>query len=471
MSPRAKKAPAPKPRRSKGEGNIKQRKDGLWVGSFAAGVDPVTGKPKRHYVSAKDKDTFDRKWSDARSAFFNNRPIEGTNSMTFAQWATFWLENVTAVRPNTLRQRRIQVAKLVKIIGERKMADLDRADVELVLSTLMKPKPRGFGLSPSTVGTYSAVLQTVIEDCIGYYSGKVLSFNPAKGVKRPVADDDDFDVLSPEEALRVIDHTWDQRNGSRIAMALLTGARQGEVLGLTWDRVDFDGGEIIIDRQLQSLTFEHGCQADGVVTCGNRLTVRCPKRHIPINPKIKYKPQHLEGTLFLVPTKTGSSERHIPLVEPLRSILLMHRDRQAASGEPNPHNLVWTRETRQVGGGTKQKALLYKGQPLSPSRDSAAWNRTMEEAGVPVIHLHDARHTAITLLYELGVPEIAIKDIAGHADERITEKYRKKGRLSKVSAQWMQKLGDQLTPAGRRPEDVVDADVIEGDFTQSAIAA
>jgi integrase len=470
MAPRKKITTPVRTRRAQGDGSIKQRPNGLWVGTFTYGEDPITGKPKRHQVTGMDKKAFDKKFADAIAAAKNDRPIEGASSMTIATWMHLWHNSVSnKVRPSTKRTRKPNVDHIVARLGSVPIGDLSRKHVEQFHDYLMAPKPRGAGLSARTAKNVHGVFQTAIEDAIGYYNGKVINYNAVKHTDAPEVPEDPIEILEPEEAVRVLDHVWDQRNGSRWAMSILTGARQGEVLGLTWDRVDFENDRITIDRALLRLVYTHGCSdKDDAPTCGHERTFDCPKRFI-VGRKHTYQPIELEPGLFLAPVKTKSSVRVIPLVDPLRTFLLAHRDRQAASGEPNPHNLVWTRETRQVGGGTSPaaKTPIYRGQPLDPARDGQAWRRMLEAAGVPSIKLHDARHTAITLLYELGIDELTIQDIAGHADDRITRAYRADGRLTKNSYEALSKLGALITPEGRRSiEGVIDAEVIEGEFPQ-----
>jgi integrase len=477
MAPRKKPTTPVRTRRAQGEGSIKQRPNGLWVGTFTYGTDPVTGKPKRHQVTGMDKAKFEAKFADAIAAAKNDRPIEGSSAMTIETWMRLWWGSVSKVRPDTKRARKANVEHIIKRLGSVPIGELSRKHVEDLHDYLMAPKPRGAGLAPSSAATAHSIFQTAIEEAIGYYNGKVINYNAVKHTDAPEVDEAEIQILEPDEAIRVLDHVWDQRNGSRWAMAILTGARQGEVLGLTWDRVDFANDKIKIDRALKRLVYSHGClDSDDKPTCGEVRTFDCPQRFIDVGRKRTYRPIELEPGLFLVPTKTKSSVRTIPLVEPLRTFLVNHRARQLASGEPNPHNLVWTRETRQVGGGTNPaaKTAIFRGQPIDPARDNAAWGRMLADVKVPIIKLHDARHTAITLLYELGVDELTIQDIAGHADERITREYRKDGRLTKQSYDALTKLGADLTPEGRVLGNVTDAEVIEGEFLSAerpAIAA
>lgn len=473
MSPRK---AAPKARRGYGEGSVKQKKNGLWEGSFAAGKDPVTGKPRRLYVTSRDEKVCRDKLKAAMGDWVQQKaPVVGS-TMTVNEWLDHWLDNVTQVRPNTKDSYRSSIKYIRPAIGAIRLVDLNGADILAMNARIMRPEPDGLGLSSTTARLAHAIVRTALADCVALYSGKVVDRNVAMDVKMPKKVDADVSILEADEAVKVIEHTWDWRNGSRWAFALLTGARQGESLGLTWDRVDFNDNTITIDRQLARIKFKHGCEGKGTeVTCGFERGAFCPQKRVDA-PK-GWRGKQLYGGLYHVPTKTETGDRVIPLREPLRSMLLRHQADQRARREPNPFNLVWTADPKKIIGGDKRSITRATadgtpdGMPIDPALDSAAWVKMLAAAEVSKVRLHDARHTAITLLYELGVPELVIQDIAGHADPRITRKYRLKRRMSAQAFESLDRLGVQLTPVSRRDvDDVVEAEVIE-DATVHQIGA
>jgi integrase len=68
--------------------------------------------------------------------------------------------------------------------------------------------------------------------------------------------------------------------------------------------------------------------------------------------------------------------------------------------------------------------LPLDGKPIDPSTDSKRWHALLERAQVHDVRLHDARRTTVSLLYELGIPEVVIQDIVGHVESRTTRIYR-----------------------------------------------
>ncbi|MFJ3027980.1 tyrosine-type recombinase/integrase [Curtobacterium sp. NPDC087080] len=101
----------------------------------------------------------------------------------------------------------------------------------------------------------------------------------------------------------------------------------------------------------------------------------------------------------------------MPLVEPLRSLILERVE--AASAEPNPYGLLRT-------SGSPRSL----GQPIDASADSKAWHALATRAGLNGVRLHDARHFTVDLLYVAGVPEVLAMKLIGHSLVAMTRHYR-----------------------------------------------
>lgn len=142
---------------------------------------------------------------------------------------------------------------------------------------------------------------------------------------------------------------------------------------------------------VQRWTWRHGCPREGnTPTCGRRRAGDCPKRH--------------DGGLRLVEPKTRTSRRTLVLPPPLTDELRRHRvalaERRLAAGPS------WVAEPDLVFPAPA-------GGLIDPRRDNAEWNRLLREAGVRRVRLHDARHTAATLLLVRSRPDPAGRCPAG----------------------------------------------------------
>jgi integrase len=228
------------------------------------------------------------------------------------------------------------------------------------------------------------------------------------------------------------------------------GFRQGETLGLRWTYVDLEA-ELFHPRwQLQRLTWRHGCPDPQA--CGARLhrfepcppncathksyTRGCPKpcaktcrRHASACPQRK------SGGLLFTRPKTKKSQNPVPIPAPFVPHLREHKTRQE--------------EAKATAGDLWQEcdAVFTRpdGRPLDPRADWEEFKELLEEAGISDRRLYDgSRHTAGTILNELGVGLVTIMEILRHTQVSQTRRYVK-GR-SALSKDAMQRMGDAFFP-------------------------
>jgi len=372
------------PRRGHGEGSVYQRAaDGLWCGTLE--LPPTDGKRRRKTITGKTKAAVLRKLTDARLELRDRGDIP-TASQTTGQYLTYWLDNVAVkeLRPKAFdNYRTVLTLHVIPIIGKVQLNKLTPAHVRRVHDAMT-----GNGLS----STYALNAHRVLSSALtaAEREGRIYR-NPAKLTKAPRKAVAPLEALSVPEAIQVLAHVAnDPEMGARWATSLLTGARRGEVIGLTRDRVT---DVLDLSWQLQRLR----------VTPDGK----------PIAPA-DFEWTHLTGGLYLTRPKTTAGWRIVPLVDPLASIL----DRYLRATPENDHGLVFTRG----------------GRPLDPDQDSAAWKKALTEAGVEKnVVLHGLRHTAIDLLYEAGVDEATIMEIVGHSTRGVTRGYKSRGNRKQLT--------------------------------------
>lgn len=206
-------------------------------------------------------------------------------------------------------------------------------------------------------------------------------------------------------------------------VALMTGMRQAERLGLTADHIDFDQKVITVAWQLRRLAFDHGCgdKTEGRFPCGRRKGGYCPSRRlsIPADQEVR----HVEGGLYLTRPKTKAGWRRVPMYGPLEWALRTYMD----ANEPGINGLIFTRPG---------------GRPIDPSADSKAWAAALQAAGLPHVKGHSCRHSANTILDELGVPQDVRMLIVGHSSKAANQIYTHITDSRTVDA--MQKLTGEL---------------------------
>lgn len=388
---------SPAARRRDGDGTLYRRESGLWVGSIDLGVG-ADGKRRRRSVSSTDKATAIGKLNTLRRQV-EAGAIAVSPTAKAGDWFERWLVDIARPRlkPRTFASyRSIIDGHLVPLLGSRTLAKLAPADVRKMHRTLAER-----GLAPSTVMKTHRVLVKSLSDAV---REGMVTRNVASMVDAPRISDSDRGALSVEQAvalLRTSDDAADPMT-TRWAAALLLGARQGELLGLTWSRVDLDRGSIDLAWQLQALPIRHGCGD----TCGKVRAGWCPARALDVPTGFEH---HQLGSTALALTrpKSRAGRRLVPLPAPLAALLLRHRD--DATRVPGQHDLVWT---------------TAAGAPIRPEADHAAWKAALHTAGLPAVPLHAARHTTATLLLEAGVDAHVIASILGHSEIVTTRGYQ-----------------------------------------------
>lgn len=381
-------------RRQRGSGGLYRTKDlqgrpDLWRAAVDLGFTPA-GTRRRKVVSSKSRNEVIRKLAQLR------RTIEDTGSapaanITVGRWLTDWLDGVAAarVRPRTLATYRGYVDRyLVPHLGRRRLDQLQPQHVRAMHKAMTDA-----GLSSTTALQAHRILVKALSDA---HREGLLVRNVAQLVDAPRRATASRGALTPEQAVTLLRSVDQTAMGARWAAALFLGARQGEALGLAWDRVDLDAGTVDLAWQLQRLPYRHGC--DG--TCGRSRAGSCPRRELAV--PVSFEHRVVDGGLVLTRPKSRAGLRVIPLPGPMLRALRWHRERSTGDG------LVWTRPD---------------GRPIDPKDDSAAWRQALATAGLPPVPLHAARHTTATLLGRLGVGERVVSSILGHNSLAVTQGY------------------------------------------------
>ena len=372
-----------------GEGTVFQRScDGLWIARLEIGQGP-DGRRRRWQAASRTRRGALQALRAARLHRSDGLPIAGS-AWTVAGWLRHWLDSIAqpTVRPTTWRDYEAVIRRhLIPALGPIRLADLMADDVRRMHRDITA------SVSLVTANKAHRVLRAALSDAL---SDGLISRNVAARLRTPTPPSTRT-PLTAEQAAAILAATTNDRLGSRWAAALLTGARQGELLGLAWDRVDLGSATIDLSWQLQALSYRHACgTAPGDSPCSAARAGSCPERELDVPQGFEHR--RLHGRLCLTRPKSAASIRIIPIPRRLVDQLARHRDATAA--QPCPHGLVWSTPT---------------GQPIPSGTDLAAWHAALARAGLPPVPLHTARHTTATLLMDLGVDVTVIQAILGHA--------------------------------------------------------
>lgn len=388
---------ASKARRAHGEGSLFKRKDGYWVARIELGWD-ANGKRLRWQAAGKTQAIALAKMRDAQNSILTTGTVP-TRSTTVNVWCARWLEEIVKpnVRPMTYQDYLQTVNKhIAPNIGSITLDRLTPSHVRALHRTVEDASSLGNANKVHRV-LRAALSAAEREGIVPRNVAKLVQTKSSKVTRK---------ALTTEQARTLIAKSSDDPLHSRWTAALLTGARQGEVLGLQWDRVDLEAGTMDISWQIQAMPYKHGCKGgNDKPTCGRKAAGHCPNKALDIPSGYEY--QHIVGAKCLVRPKSSAGLRKIPM--PPMLVTALRKRRRESIATPNPYGFVWTDAA---------------GNPIDPRDDLDAWKAALAKYDLPVLPIHSARHTTATLLMELGVDVTIIQAIMGHSQATTTQGYQ-----------------------------------------------
>lgn len=406
-----------KSRQPNGASSIFLGKDGYWHGYVTVGVKD-NGKPDRRHVMRKSRADATKAVRELEKQRDSGGVRKAGQVWTIDSWLTHWVENIAAlhVSENTIDGYRVAVYHhLIPGLGAHRLEKLQPEHLERFYKKMQA--------NGSAAGTAHQVHRTVRAALNEAVRRRHLALNPATIAKAPRLEEEEVVPYTIEEVQRILDEANKQRNAARWVIALALGLRQGEVLGLKWTDIDFDLGVLVVHRGRLRPRYEHGC--------GNR----CGR-------KPGYCPEKINTRRETKDTKSRAGRRPIGIPDPLLKLLAQHRTEQQ-------------RERQIAGDLWTEKGYVFTsptGEPLNPNTDHHRWKDLLKAAGIREGRLHDARHTAGTVLLILGVPDTVVDAVMGWEPGKSARMRRRYQHLTgRVLRDTADKIGGLLWPMGDEP--------------------
>lgn len=372
--------------------------DGNWHGWVTMGTRD-DGKPDRRHVQRKSEKAAIaavRDLEKQRDAGMVSKP---GRAWTVEKWLTHWVENIAAhsVRETTMVGYRAAVyGHLIPGIGAHRLDRLRPEHLESLYRRLAeKVGKHGKKLKPATIHQAHRTVRTALGEAV---RRSHITSNPAELARPPRIPNEEIIPFTQEEAKRILRTCEARRNGVRFVLALTLGLRKGEALGLQWRDIDLSSGTLTVRRQVQTAKWEHGCSK--AEPCGRKHAGHCRQRR--------------GGGVVAREVKSRAGRRVIALPAALVTELKRHRVDQDNEREIAAN--LW-----QEGGWVFTNR---QGGPVHPRTDHKDWKALLKAAGVRDARLHDARHTAATMLLVLGVPGRAVMDVMGWSHIGLTTRYQ-----------------------------------------------
>jgi integrase len=417
-------------RASNGRANPYQKANGRWECFVTVGA-KSDGKLDRRKVSAKTRAECVEKVKRLESLRSTGAVPKAGQRMTVGQWLDHWLENIVgpSTKPKTWVSYETNVRLYLKpAMGGLRLDRLTPEHIEQMYVEMTKDEK-----SPATVQSVRRTIRAALNRAVerGY-----LPKNPAMLAAAPRLVEEEIEPLSVDDARRILETAPTETNGAAWVVHISLGLRRGEVLALRWSDIDLDAPSLSIKRAVQRLPWRHGC--DDPAGCASahhwdRCTNDC-RGHA------RHCPQRKDGGLVFDTPKSRAGLRSIPLPAPLVDLLTahraeQHRARMFAGSEWRDHDLVFAQPN---------------GEPLDPDGQSKAWKAYLKRIGVRPARLHDARHTAATLLLLQGVDTRTVMYLMGWNEMAMAKRYQHVVPELREAA--MQRMTDALWDKPEAPE-------------------
>lgn len=353
-------------KKANGSGTIRKRADGRWEGKYTLGYDPKTGKLIRKSVYGKTQKEVRLALSKIVSEMDSGTYAE-PSKMKVSQWLDEWLASYTMnIKPATRSAYEEHIRVHIKpSLGDIPLKQLSTRDIQQLYTNLLKERE----LSPKTVRNIHGVLHRTLEQA------KLLGcirVNPTDAAVTPRVEKKQVETLDAEDIGKFLAAIRGTKYEYPLFVAVFTGLRQGELLGLTWDCVDFENGLLLINKQ------------------HNRVK---------------------GDTEFRFASLKNDKARVLTAADEVMEVLKLQKERQTAwaaalgDGWSNPDHLVFTTEF----GRYINNKILYQN-----------FKRIMRKLNKPDLRFHDLRHTYAVNSLRAGDDIKTVQENLGHATASFT---------------------------------------------------
>ncbi|HEY8651979.1 MAG TPA: site-specific integrase [Dermatophilaceae bacterium] len=288
-------------------------------------------------------------------------------SLTVQEYLESWLTSKHALKPTTMAlYTEFTTNYLVPHLGQIRLLELRAHHLDRMYEKITVGM-RGRPLSPSTIRRIHGVLRSALNTAV---KRRLIPYNPAEHIELAPENPKKPKPWNPEQCRTFLERIATDRLANLYHLILITGMRRGESVGLRWQDLDLDRASLSVNQQITDVN--------------GRSMVSTPK------------------------TKRGDRVVYLDA----ETVVMLRRQQETQNLERtawgpawNEAGLVFTRED---------------GSALRPEYATRHFQALAQDAGLPVIRLHDLRHTNASLALDAGVDLKVVSERLGHSQIAIT---------------------------------------------------
>ena len=353
-------------RAAAGSGSMRQRPDGRWEARYT--YKDELGQTKRSSVYALTQKECRQKLTAILTDIDRNAYVK-PQRYTFAQWLDTWLDTYCrGLKPMTLASYKSKIECRIKpAIGGSYLSALSNVQLQKFYNSLSEGDAP---LSAKTIQCYHGIIHKALEQAVAAH---VIPANPSEHIKLPKIHKPDLQPLMDEDVRRFMEAIRGDRFERLFILALFSGLRQSELIGLRWEDVDLENGVLTVRRQIQ-------------------------------------KAHDRAGYISLDETKSGKT-RQAAVAPSITQVLAEQQAQQnewrAAAGLlwNNESNLVFTDE---LGEHLKHRTIQNHFKAI------------VAGMGCPNVRFHDLRHSYAVIALQSGDSVKSVQEQLGHYSAAFT---------------------------------------------------
>lgn len=355
---------------AKGGGTIRKRSDGRWEARYTLGIDPKTGKQIQKSVYGKTQKEVRQKLTAITAEIDDGTYMEPCR-MTLDEWLDIWLRDyLTGVKPSTAYLYQRQAKLYIRpALGSVRLDRLEPHTIQRFYNSLYEERDGKPPLSAKSIKNIHGILHKALQQAVLL---NYLRTNPTNACILPKIIKKEIHPMDDRDTARFLEAIKGCRYELLLKVDLFTGLREGELLGLMWDCVDFDKGTILVNKQL------HRSQKKG------------------------------EGYYFSPPKNNKSRT-----IRPAPYVMTLLRQQK----------LVQTQMRLAAGPAWQESGLVFTnefGRYISLRAVFDCFKRTVRKVSLPNLRIHDLRHTYAVNSIRAGDDIKTVQSNLGHATAAFT---------------------------------------------------